>query len=58
MTTISDLFLCQNVEEGCKSIDLNSEIVNQLSGDEILQHIEKTFKIERTESGVLKKYVN
>lgn len=55
MTTTSELFLCENVEGGCKIINLDSEVANQLSGEEILQHIDKTFKIERTESGVLKK---
>lgn len=55
MLTNSNPFICQDVEETCKTISLNTDLASQLKQDEILHHIAETFKIERSTNGVLKR---
>lgn len=53
MDTEKNLFQCHNVEGTCKHINLNPDIANKLTGDDILYQINETFKITRTENGFL-----
>lgn len=49
-------FFCQDAgEENYNTINLKSDIANQITQDEILHHITETFKIERSSSGILKR---
>lgn len=55
MTTNINPFNCQDVQDNSKIINLNTNIATKLTPDEILHHITDTFKIERTNSGNLKR---
>lgn len=57
MSTKNNPFYCQDVEENCKTISLKADIANQLSQDEIIYHITDTFRIERSNSGILKRLI-
>lgn len=53
MSLRNNPFVCNNVEETYKIINLNADVANSLTPEDILYHIGETFKIERAKSGVL-----